>query len=186
MSDQLFTSQPLDLYLLYTEQWKSVFFLCFNPLDPNPAISAHAVFPQSGHIRPEKRPFFHNFPYFFQFRTSNKILTAHRGPTYQIKASKIPCKTQKKLFCFYKYMCVGKTLNMDSCSKFWGNLEGIWENPGEIPHIGCKIPRVYRVNKDILYIMTHDWSGYWIVLDLFEIKPNTCIFYRAYYQNTYL
>ena len=32
-----------------------------NPIDPNPAISAHAVFPQSGHIRPEKRPFFQNF-----------------------------------------------------------------------------------------------------------------------------
>ena len=29
-------------------------------------------------------------------------------------------------------MCVGKTLNLDSCSKFWGNLEGIWGNPGEI------------------------------------------------------
>ena len=43
-------------------------------------------------------------------------------------------------------MCVGKTLNMDSCSKFWGNLEGIWGNPGEIPHIGWRIPRVYRVN----------------------------------------
>ena len=38
-------------------------------------------------------------------------------------------------------MCVGETLNMDSCSKFWGNLEGIWGNPGEIPHIGWKIPR---------------------------------------------
>ena len=38
----------------------------FVPMDPNPAISAHAVFPQSGHIRPEKRPFFqkkiHIFP----------------------------------------------------------------------------------------------------------------------------
>ena len=45
-------------------------------------------------------------------------------------------------------MCVGKTLNMGSCSKFWGNLEGIWGNPGEIPHIGWKIPGVYRV-KDI-------------------------------------
>ena len=32
-------------------------------------------------------------------------------------------------------MCVGKTLNMGSCSKFWGNLEGIRGNPGEIPHI---------------------------------------------------
>ena len=35
-----------------------------NPIDPNPAISAHVVFPQSGHIRPEKRPFFRNFPHF--------------------------------------------------------------------------------------------------------------------------
>ena len=33
-----------------------------NPMDPNPAISACVVFPQSGHIRPEKRPFFRNFP----------------------------------------------------------------------------------------------------------------------------
>ena len=41
-------------------------------------------------------------------------------------------------------MYIGKTLNMDSCSKFWGNLEGIWGNPGEIPHIGWKIPGVYR------------------------------------------
>ena len=39
-------------------------------------------------------------------------------------------------------MCVGKTLNMDSYYKFWGNLEGIWGNPGEIPHIGWKIPGV--------------------------------------------
>ena len=35
---------------------------------------------------------------------------------------------------------------MDSCSKFSGNIEGIWGNPGEIPHIGWKIPGVYRVN----------------------------------------
>ena len=80
---------------------------------------------------------------------SKKVLTAQRGPIYQIKASKIPCITQKKLFRFEKYICVGKTLNMDSCSKFWGNLEGIWGNPGEIPHIGWKTPGVYRV-KTIL------------------------------------
>ena len=42
-------------------------------------------------------------------------------------------------------MCVGKTLNMDSCSKFWGNLEEIWGKPRGIPYIGWKIPRVYRV-----------------------------------------
>ena len=50
-------------------------------------------------------------------------------------------------------MCVGKTLNMDSCSKFWGNLEGIWGNPGEIPHIGWKIPGVYRVNFVIIFFL---------------------------------
>ena len=55
---------------------------------------------------------------------------------------------QKKSFRFDKYMCGGETLNMDSCSKFWGNFEGIWGNPGEIPHIGWKIPGVYRV-KDL-------------------------------------
>ena len=33
-------------------------------MDPNPAISAHAVFPQSGHIRLEKRPFFKKNPHF--------------------------------------------------------------------------------------------------------------------------
>ena len=104
--------------------------LDINPLGPNPAISAHAVFPQSGHIRPEKRPFFPKFSTFFQIRTSKKVLTAHRGPIYQIKASKIASKTQRKLSRFDKYMCVGETLNMVSCSKFWGNLEGSWGNPG--------------------------------------------------------
>ena len=44
----------------------------FNPIDPNPAISAHAVFPQSGHIRPEKRPFFQKFPYFSRIEPYKK------------------------------------------------------------------------------------------------------------------
>ena len=35
-----------------------------NPTDPNPAISAHVVHPQSGHIRPEKGPFPKKFQYF--------------------------------------------------------------------------------------------------------------------------
>ena len=55
-------------------------------------------------------------------------------------------------------MCVGKTLNMGSCSKFWGNLEGIWGNPGEIPHSGWKIPGVYRVN--LLYLSIHVVTTY--------------------------
>ena len=64
--------------------------------------------PQSDHIRPQK------FSPFFQIRTSKKVLTAHRGPIYQIKASEIPCEMQKTCFRFDKYMCVSETLNMDS------------------------------------------------------------------------
>ena len=41
-----------------------IWALDFNPIDPNPAISARVVLPQSGHIRPEKRPFFQRFPHF--------------------------------------------------------------------------------------------------------------------------
>ena len=44
----------------------------FNPIDPNPAISARAVFPQSGHIRPEKRPFFQKFPHFSKIESYKK------------------------------------------------------------------------------------------------------------------
>ena len=43
-----------------------------NPIDPNPAISAHVVFPQSGHIRPEKRPFFQDFPHFSKIEPYKK------------------------------------------------------------------------------------------------------------------
>ena len=44
----------------------------FNPLDPNPAVAARAVFPQSGRSRPEKQPFcvpkyILNFPIFVNF-----------------------------------------------------------------------------------------------------------------------
>ena len=35
-----------------------------NPIDPNPAISAHVVYPKSGHICLEKRLFFRNFQHF--------------------------------------------------------------------------------------------------------------------------
>ena len=34
---------------------------------------------------------------------------------------------------------MGKTLSLDIISKFWGNFKGIWGNPGEIPHVGCKV-----------------------------------------------
>ena len=43
-----------------------------NPIDPNPAISAHAVFLQSGHIRPEKWPFFQKCPHFSKIKPCKK------------------------------------------------------------------------------------------------------------------
>ena len=43
-----------------------------NPIDPNPAISARVVFPQSGHIRPEKQTFFRNFPHFSKIEPYKK------------------------------------------------------------------------------------------------------------------
>ena len=46
---------------------------------------------------------------------------------------------------------------MDSCSKFWGNLEGIRGSPGEIQHIGWKIPRVYRVKHSCS--STQSWGN---------------------------
>ena len=42
------------------------------PIDPNPAISARALFPQSGHIRPEKRPFFQKFPHYSRIEPYKK------------------------------------------------------------------------------------------------------------------
>ena len=46
---------------------------------------------------------------------------------------------QKELFRFDENVCVGSTLSLDIASTFWGNLEGIWGNPGEIPHTGWEI-----------------------------------------------
>ena len=69
-------------------------FLHLNPLDPNPAISAHAVFPQSGHIRPEKRPFFKKIPHFSKLEPAKKYLP-HTGVQYiKLKPVKFPvqCK----------------------------------------------------------------------------------------------
>ena len=57
----------------------------------------------------------------------------------------MPSQMQKNVFVLIKWVCVGKTLNMAICSNFWGNLEGISGIPGEILHIGWKIPGVYRV-----------------------------------------
>ena len=65
-------------------------------MDPNPAISARVVFPQSGHIRPEKRLFFQKISTFFQNRTLQKVGTAHRSPVYHFKAHDKPYLMQKK------------------------------------------------------------------------------------------
>ena len=52
----------------------------------------------------------------------------------------MPHQMQKKIVLTNSY----------TCSKFWGNLEGIWGNPGEIPYVGWKIRGVQRV-KDRVY-----------------------------------
>ena len=46
--------------------------IVLNPIDPNPAISVRAVFPKSGHIHPEKRPFFPKFPHFSKIEPYKK------------------------------------------------------------------------------------------------------------------
>ena len=46
--------------------------MLLNPIDPNPAISARVVFPQSGQIRPEKRPFFQKKSYFSKIEPYEK------------------------------------------------------------------------------------------------------------------
>ena len=88
-------------------------------MDPNPAKSAHVVYPQSGHIRPEKRPF-------FQIRTHKKIRTAHSGPIYQIKAIENPYQMQKKSCSLEKNVCLGKPLNLDILPAF-EDILGIME-----------------------------------------------------------
>ena len=50
-------------------------------------------------------------------------------------------------------MCIGETLNIDSCSKFWGNLEGIWGNPGEIPHTGSPGSIGLKTTRGNLYVI---------------------------------
>ena len=88
----------------------------------NPAIAARVVHPNPA--------------------VAQKVSTAYRGVTYQIKAHEMSFQTQKKSFCCDRYVCVGKTLKLDTCSKFWGNFEGIWGNPGDIPHTGSNFSGV--------------------------------------------
>ena len=80
----------------------------FNPIDPKPAIAAHAVFPQSGHSRPEKRPFFHIFPHFSKIEPSKKYLP-HIGVQYiELKLMKCPFEFKRNNFILInRYAQVG-------------------------------------------------------------------------------
>ena len=74
------------------------------PIDPNPAITANAVFPQSGHSRPEKRPFFHIFPHFSKIELFKRYLP-HIGVQYiKLKLMKFSCKCKRNHFVFIN-MC---------------------------------------------------------------------------------
>ena len=116
----------------------SCLFLC---------VFAYPYRPQSGHIRPccisPIRPYppgktavFPEFSIFFQIRTNKKIITAHRGPIYQIKAHEKPYPMQKKSLSFDKEVWLGRPLNLDIIPKFWRHFKEILENHGEIPHPG--------------------------------------------------
>ena len=73
-------------------------YVQFNPINPNQAVSARAVFPQSGHIRPENSIFSSKFSKFFQIRIHLKVRTAHRRPIHQLKTHEKPYQRQKKYF----------------------------------------------------------------------------------------
>ena len=87
--------------------------LAFKPVDPNPAIAARAVFSQSGHSRPEKRPFF-------------QIYKKKNKKKYIPKANRI---------IGLQYI----TLNPRNALQSAKEIISFWGNPGEIPHIGCKV-----------------------------------------------
>ena len=64
------------------------------------------------------------FPYFstfFQKRSLQKVFTAYGSPIFQIKTDEMFFSIQEEF--------------MDIGPKFGGKFEGIWGNPGEIPHI---------------------------------------------------
>ena len=69
----------------------------FIPIDPNPAISAHAVFPQSGHIRPEKRPFFQKFPHFSKIKPYKRYETLIGFQYIKLKLTEIPIKCKRNI-----------------------------------------------------------------------------------------
>ena len=66
------------MYFIGDKEFQNI---SINPIDPNPAIAAHALFPQSGHSRPEKQLFFDNFPHFSRIKPFKKYLP-HIGVQY--------------------------------------------------------------------------------------------------------
>ena len=78
------------------------YLLWLNPLDPNPAVAARAVFPQSGRSRLEKRPFFHIFPHFSKIEQSKKYLP-HIGVQYiELKPMKFHFECKRNHFNLIK------------------------------------------------------------------------------------
>ena len=103
-------------------------------MDPNPAIFAHAVFPQFGHIRPEKTAVFPKISTFFQIRTHLNLRTAHRRPMYRIKVNGNPYQMQKTCD-FNKCLGLSDPLNFDISQKYQGTFGDIFRNHGEIQHV---------------------------------------------------
>ena len=65
---KIYTRENIYIHCLYGT-WTTI-TCALNTIDPNPAISAHVVYPQSGHIRPEKRLFSQNFQHFSKLEIS--------------------------------------------------------------------------------------------------------------------
>ena len=85
---------------------------------------------------------------------------------------------QKKSFRFDKKECVGNTLSSDTSSEFLGNFEGIWGNPGEIPHIGRKALGVYRVNQEICGQKPNLYAFLWKMFTFMKFRGYSMIFMK--------
>ena len=126
---------------LWTLKPDTVTLPFLNPIDPNPAISAHAVFPQSGHIRPCSispiRPYppgktavFPKISTFFQNGTLKKVLIAYLHPIHQIAHENL-YQMHKKWFSLdkiisrytFEFGYVSQILR-----KFWRNFRKTWGN----------------------------------------------------------
>ena len=77
-----------------------------NPIDPNPAVAARVVFPQSGRSRPEKRPFFfHIFPHFSKIEPPKKYLPLIGVSYIKLKLMKCPFGYKENYsILMYSYM----------------------------------------------------------------------------------